>query len=151
MVVVTSLILALLPLLGVVWMAWRGALATVDGLFMSLILLAMSGIIGTTALFDLKKRLSRAPAGTAQRRPQTSTSIAGAGLVQRGKVEKVDFFESNVGQPNKSIVTLSNGSGAGQLLVLEGDMRNALPAGQKVEITFRKASGYNVLVNVNYS
>jgi hypothetical protein len=149
MVLVSSLILALLPLLGVVWMALHGALTTVDGLFMSLILLAISGTVGTPALFDIKKRLSgEAPAG--QRAPHAASSMAGAGLVQRGKVEKVDFFESNVGQPNKSIVTLSNGSGAGQMLVLEGDMRNALPTGQKVEITFRKASGYNVLVNVSY-
>jgi len=78
---------------------------------------------------------------------------AQGGLVQRGRVEKVDFFESNVGQPNKSIVVLSNGSSAAtpQTLVFEGDMRNALPTGRKVEITFRKASGYNVLVNVSYS
>jgi hypothetical protein len=37
------------------------------------------------------------------------------------------------------------------MLVLEGDLRNALPVGQKVEITYRKAGGYNVLVNVNYA
>jgi hypothetical protein len=36
-------------------------------------------------------------------------------------------------------------------MVFEGDMRNALPVGQKVEITFRKASGHNVLLNVNYA
>jgi hypothetical protein len=68
-------------------------------------------------------------------------------LVQRGKVEKVEFFEANVGQTNKSIVTFSD-RGPTQLLVFEGDLRNALPAGHKVEITFRKADGYNVLTNV---
>jgi hypothetical protein len=36
------------------------------------------------------------------------------------------------------------------MLVLEGDMRNALPTGQTVVMTLRKASGYNVLVEVNY-
>ena len=36
------------------------------------------------------------------------------------------------------------------LLVLEGDMRNALPVGQRVEVTFRKESGHNVLVDVDY-
>ena len=46
---------------------------------------------------------------------------------------------------------LANGSSSAQMLVFEGDLRNALPAGRKVEITFRKASGHNVLVNVSYS
>jgi hypothetical protein len=56
-----------------------------------------------------------------------------------------------VGQPNKSIVTLSDGVSASNLLVLEGDMRNALPVGQKVDVTFRKESGHNVLVDVDYA
>jgi hypothetical protein len=147
-----SLFLALIPLLGVVWIALHGGLLTVDGLFMSLILLAISGTLGTTALFDLKKKLSGESSPAAKGAPRTSAS-AGAGLVQQGRVEKVDFFESNVGQPNKSIVLLSNGSNSSspQMLVFEGDLRNALPTGRKVEITFRKASGYNVLVNVSYS
>jgi hypothetical protein len=55
-----------------------------------------------------------------------------------------------VGQPNKSIVTLSDGGSASNLLVLEGDMRNALPVGQRVDVTFRKESGHNVLVDVDY-
>jgi copper(I)-binding protein len=70
--------------------------------------------------------------------------------MQRGRVESVVFYESNVGEPNKSIVTLANGSISPHLMVFEGDMRNALPAGQKVEITFRRQDGHNVLVNVNY-
>ena len=148
---IISLVLALLPLFGVVWLALHGSLTTVDGLFMSLILLAISGTLGTTALFDLKKRLSGAtPAGSA---PGGAAPGSGAnsGSVQRGKVEKVDFFEAHVGQPNKSIVTLLNGNGPEQLMVFEGDLRNALPTGRNVEITFRRATGYNVLLNVRYS
>ena len=41
--------------------------------------------------------------------------------------------------------------GASNLLVLEGDMRNALPVGQKLDVTFRKESGHNVLVDVDYA
>ena len=149
MVLITSLFLALIPLLGVAWIALHHGLTTVDGLFMSLILLAISGTLGTTSLFDLKKRLSGESVASAGRAAQPQN--AGSELVQRGLVEKVDFFESNVGQPNKSIVMLSNGSSAAQMLVFEGDLRNALPAGRKVEVTFRKASGYNVLLNVSYS
>lgn len=47
-------------------------------------------------------------------------------------------------------MTLADGGSSSHLLVLEGDMRNALPVGQKVEVTFRKESGHNVLVNVDY-
>jgi hypothetical protein len=39
-----SLLLAILPVLGVFWIAVSGWLATVDGLFLTLILLAMAGV-----------------------------------------------------------------------------------------------------------
>ena len=63
----------------------------------------------------------------------------------------MQFYESSVGQPNKSIVTLSNGTTSSHMLVFDGDMRNALPVGQRVEVTFRKERGHNVLVNVDYA
>jgi hypothetical protein len=56
-----------------------------------------------------------------------------------------------VGQPNKSIVTFHDDASTPRLLVLEGDMRNALPTGSLVEVTFRKQAGANVLLNVSYS
>ena len=36
-------------------------------------------------------------------------------------------------------------------MVFEGDLRNALPVGQKVEVTVRKETSYNVLLHVNYA
>lgn len=146
MILLISLVLALIPLLGVVWIALHGTTFTVDGLFTSLILLAISGVFGGNALYDLRKPRSKsAPAAAA--RIKAGSFASGTELSQRGTVEKVEFFEASVGQTNKSIVTFSNGSSP-QLLVFEGDLRNALPAGHKVEITFRKAAGYNVLTNV---
>ena len=142
------LVLAAIPLLGVLWIVLYGSLTTVDGLFMSLILLTMSGILGMTALYELKKGMSGSAGGQSER--SGSARISQGGLVQRGKVQDVTFFEANVGQPNKSIVTLSN-SGSPQTLVLEGDMRNALPIGQSVQITMRREAGSNVLVDVSYS
>jgi hypothetical protein len=147
MVLLLSLVLALVPLLGVVWIVLYGSPLTVDGLFTSLILLAMSGILGMNVLFELRKR-----GGTSGKSKSGSTTrTTRDGLVQRGRVESVQFFESNVGEPNKSVVTLSDGAKSSNMLILEGDMRNALPVGQKVEVTFRKHSGHNVLLNVNYS
>jgi hypothetical protein len=151
MVLLAYSLLALIPLLGVAYIVVYGSPFTVDGLFLSLILLAISGVFGTTALFDLRNR-SSAPAqgsGTTPL-PAAGPSPTGA-VVQRGRVQSVQFFESNVGQPNKSIVTLDDGTASARTLVLEGDLRNALPAGQLVEVTFRKQAGANVLLNVSYS
>jgi hypothetical protein len=149
MVVALLLILALIPLLGIAWIAFYGTLfpqPTVDALFMCLILLTMAGILGTTALFELRRTMfgPRSTAGSAK-------PIKQAGLVRSGKVQEVVFFESYVGQPNKSIVTLSDDANSSQMLVLSGDMRNALPVGQKVHITLRKEGAHNVLLNVNYA
>ena len=143
MMLVISVLLALVPLLGIAWIVLYGSITTVDGLFMSLILAAMSGIVGLNILIELRKR------GTGKQSSATATSTAAGGLRQQGKVQSVQFYESGVGQPNKSVVTLSD-RGASNLLVLEGDMRNALPVGQKVLVTFRKESGHNVLVDVDY-
>jgi len=145
MMLVISVLLALVPLLGIAWIVLSGSITTVDGLFMSLILLAMSGIVGLNVLLELRK------VRTDKHGSLTATATSSGGLRQRGKVESVQFYESGVGQPNKSIVILSDGGAASNLLVLEGDMRNALPVGQKVEVTFRKESGHNVLVDVDYS
>jgi hypothetical protein len=145
MILVISVLLALVPLLGIAWIVLSGSITTVDGLFMSLILLAMSGIVGLNILIELKKKRSSAQSSS------TAASTVSGGLRQRGKVESVQFYESGVGEPNKSVVTLSDGASASRLLVLEGDMRNALPVGQKVDFTFRKESGHNVLLDVDYS
>ena len=144
MMLLILLALAVIPLLGVVWIALYGSLTTVDGLFMSLILLAMSGILGTTALFEMRNRMLGLSKGSSVGlRPGKA-----GGLVSRGKVQDVKFYESNVGQPNKSVVMLSDHGNSSQTLVLEGDLRNALPIGQRVEITMRKEHGQNVLANV---
>jgi hypothetical protein len=148
MMLILSVLLALVPLLGIVWIVVSGSITTVDGLFMSLILLAMSGIVGLNVLLELRKW--RAGGG----RPSfaTATVTSTGGLRQRGRVDSVQFYESGVGQPNKSIVMLSNGpASASQMLVFEGDLRNALPVGRKVDITFRKENGCNVLANVDYA
>src|SRR5205823_14747279 len=123
MVLLLSLVLALVPLLGVVWIVVYGSPLTVDGLFTSLILLAMSGILGMNVLLEVRKR-----GGTsAQGKFASTTRTTRYGMVQSGRVESVQFFESNVGEPNKSVVTLSDGAKSSNMLMLEGDMRHAPP------------------------
>jgi hypothetical protein len=152
MVLLISLFLALLPLLGILYIVIFGSLTTVDGLFMSLILLSISAILGLNVLIELRKGKSAfAPSRSALGMRPSGPVSDGSRLKTRGKVKEVVFFESNVGQPNKSIVTLSDGGGSSQTLALEGDVRNALPIGQTLEITLRKEPGRNVLVDVNYA
>jgi hypothetical protein len=45
MMLVLSVVLGLVPLAGVAWTVVNGNITTVDGLFMSLILLTLSGIL----------------------------------------------------------------------------------------------------------
>jgi hypothetical protein len=149
MVLILLLALAVIPLLGIVWIAVSGSLfpqPTVDALFMSLILLTMSGILGTTALFELRKKMFGSGSSTSF----AKSPSGGPGLTKSGKVKDVTFFEANVGEPNKSIVTLADGTSS-QMVVLSGDMRNALPVGQTVHITMRKEAGQNVLIDVSYA
>ena len=76
MMLVLSLVLAILPLLGVAWIFMSGMItlsplsATVDGLFMSLILLALSGTFALNAYWELRdqgviKKKTAAPAAKA--------------------------------------------------------------------------------------
>lgn len=146
MTLLALLALAAIPLLGVLYIVVAGSPLTVDGLFTSLILLTMSGILGMTALFELRKGKAAFATGAS---PALRT--APGGLLHRGRVEDVVFFEANVGQPNKSIVTLTSDGQGARTLVLDGDVRNALPVGQRVQITLRKEDGQNVLADVQYS
>ena len=50
-----SVLLGLLPLAGIVWTVTNGSITTVDGLFLSLILAALSGILFLNVFLGLRK------------------------------------------------------------------------------------------------
>ena len=56
MMLFISVLLVLVPLLGIVWIVFYGSITTVDGLFMSLILAAMSGIVALNVLIELQEK-----------------------------------------------------------------------------------------------
>ncbi|HTR68415.1 MAG TPA: hypothetical protein VMH85_21720 [Terriglobales bacterium] len=56
-----SLLLGLIPLAGIAWTVMNGLLTTVDGLFLSLILAASSGILFLNAFLELRKAARRKP------------------------------------------------------------------------------------------
>ena len=55
-----SVLLGSIPLAGIGWIIVTGTITTVDGLFMSLILLTLSGIFFLNAFLDLRDRGSLA-------------------------------------------------------------------------------------------
>lgn len=56
MMLALSLLLGILPLAGVVWTLMNGMITTVDGLFMVLILLTLSGTFMLNVYWELRDR-----------------------------------------------------------------------------------------------
>src|SRR5260370_22586033 len=83
MMIVISIVMGIVPLLGIAWTIATGTVTTVDGLFMSLILLTLSAVFflnaywelrdhGTLAFLDKKKVAGVAtPAAT----PKVTTTV----------------------------------------------------------------------------
>ena len=56
MMLVISIVMGIVPLLGIAWTIATGTITTVDGLFMSLILLTLSGVFFLNAFWELRDR-----------------------------------------------------------------------------------------------
>lgn len=56
MMLVISMVLGIAPLFGIAWTIMTGTIKTQDGLFMSLILLTLSGIFMLNAFWELRDR-----------------------------------------------------------------------------------------------
>ena len=54
MMLAVSVVLGILPLLGIVWTIANGTILTVDGLFMTLILLTLSGLFFLNAFWECR-------------------------------------------------------------------------------------------------
>lgn len=140
--------LAFLPLLGIAYIVFSGSLFTVDGLFMILILLTISGIFGLETLLELRGGRLVTPAGT----PAGSVRVAGGAAqpgvqVASGTVRDLQFFESSVGAPNKTLVELQPaGAPAARFVTFLGNVRDQLPVGARVRLTYRIDPDGNVLL-----
>ena len=62
MMLLLSVVLGIIPLLGVAWIALRASITTVDGLFMSLILLTLSAILFLNAFLEIRDRHKKSAA-----------------------------------------------------------------------------------------
>ena len=67
MMLLLSILLALIPLVGIARLATSGAVTTVDGLFMSIIMLALSGILFWNAYLEARKKFTPKKAPQAQK------------------------------------------------------------------------------------
>jgi hypothetical protein len=68
MMLVLSVILGIVPLIGVAWIVLKASIMTVDGLFMSLILLTLSGILFLNVFLELRGRMKKDAAPMAQKK-----------------------------------------------------------------------------------
>jgi len=159
-VLILSLVLALLPLIGVAAIVRGGLLFTVDGLFMALILLTIAGVFGINALMELRDRgllplgpkaaagtgAQVAPAGAPSAMRSAPTAPSGAAgpaaaplgtvLTETGVVENIQFFQALVGEPNRSLVTFRAEGGRTRIIVFCGNVGDQLPRNKKVQITY---------------
>jgi hypothetical protein len=67
MMLVLSVVLGIVPLMGVAWIVLKASVTTVDGLFMTLILLTLSGILFLNAFLEVRGKLKKPAAPTAQK------------------------------------------------------------------------------------
>jgi hypothetical protein len=66
MMLLLSIVLGIVPLVGIAFTVMNGTATTVDGLFLSLILLSLSGILFLNVYLELRKKLAKAPAPAPQ-------------------------------------------------------------------------------------
>jgi hypothetical protein len=144
MLLLLSMILAVLPLLGIAALIWLNPALTVDNLFMSLILLTISGIFGINVLLELRDHGLPIPLLGKKREPGMVAVGAGSTYVvmptgeakQSGVVEHVAYYEAGIGQGNRCVVTLRDGAGP-RMLVFKGDVRDQFPLGGRVTVRYR--------------
>jgi hypothetical protein len=140
------MILAVLPLLGIAALIYVNPELTVDNLFMSLILLTISGIFGINVLLELRDRGLPMPLLGKKREPGMVAVSAGRAYVvmptgevkESGVVENVAYYESGIGQTNRSLVTLRDGASP-RMLVFKGDVRDQFPVGGRVTVIYRSS------------
>jgi hypothetical protein len=67
MMLALSVVLGVVPLAGIVWVVQSGMITTVDGLFMSIIMLALSGILFLNVFLEARKKFTLKKAPQAQK------------------------------------------------------------------------------------
>ena len=159
-----SLLLAAIPIGLVIYMVFTGDIGvpphwTVDGLFMTLILLTISGILALNAVLEAHAEglihlpglgtpaAATAGGGSASFGGMNAGIMAGV-KTEVGVIEHVDYFDAPIGQPNKSFVQIrGKGEKTPHTVVLEGNVRGLLIPGRRMELAYRPNEGGGTLVS----
>ena len=162
-----SLALAAIPIGFIIYLAFTGDIGvpphwTVDGLFMTLILLTISGILALNAVLEAHAQglihlpglghSAAAAGGGSMRMVGTATGANLAGVkTEVGVIEQVDFYDAPVGQPDKSFVQIrGKGEKTPHTVVLEGNVRGLLIPGRRMELAYKPQEGGAVLVSFDF-
>jgi hypothetical protein len=134
-----STLLAVLPLAGVVYIATSDMLFTVDGLFMILMLLSIAGVFALNATLearDLGLVPFLKPAATSG--AAVTAALPPGVHIQSGTVRELHFFESHVGEQNKTVVEfVPDETSASRYISFLGNVKEQLPVGTRMRITYR--------------
>ena len=125
---------------------------TIDNLFFTIIFLTMAGVFFLNALLEV--HAAGGPKALLMGGgPKTLSTVTSAGkpianiVTETGLVEDLKFYEATVGDVNKSVVVFRpEGAKSTRLLVFENNLRDQLPVGRKVTITYRPEGKLNQLL-----
>lgn len=144
-----STFLALLPLAGVLYIATSDMLFTTDGLFMILMLLSISGVFALNATLEARD-LGLIPflkPASAKSGAAVTAALPPGVHIQTGTVRELHFFESHVGEQNKTVVEfVPDDTGVSRYISFLGNVKDQLPVGARVRITYRVDDEGSVLL-----
>jgi hypothetical protein len=108
MMLVISIVMGIVPLLGIAWTIATGTVTTVDGLFMSLILLTLSAVFFLNAFWELRDRgalafldkKKAAAAATPAATPKVTTTVTTKDTTKEAPKATAPAVPANVAPPN---------------------------------------------------
>ena len=105
MMLVISIVMGIVPLLGIAWTIATGTVTTVDGLFMSLILLTLSAVFFLNAYWELRDRGALAFLGkkkaSAAATPKVTTKVTTNVTTKETPKATAPPAPANAALPNK--------------------------------------------------
>ena len=108
MMLLISIVMGIVPLLGIAWTIATGTVTTVDGLFMSLILLTLSAVFFLNAFWELRDRGALAfldkkkvaAAATPAATPKVTTNVTTKDMTKETPKAAAPAAAANAARPN---------------------------------------------------
>jgi hypothetical protein len=130
---------------------WPPTEWTTDNLFTTIIFLTMAGVFFLNALLEVHS--AGGPKQFLQKAFSSRSTVMAGGkpvgnaITETGLVEDFKYYEAPVGDVNKSVIMFRpDGAKSTRMLVFENNLRDQLPVGRKVTITYRAEGNLNQLL-----